>query len=387
MLENIPEPALLIVPENSGYTVLKTNSAFQQFFGLDESQDSKQSLEKVLEYFNPVKLDQSREQIFRILEQAILQKTSGQTGILQFQSNQNQNSGNEVSYVQYKCVPFLIIKGDVKQLLLIVDDVTDAVQFGKNIADDPQKTGQPALEEKNENLEIAAAKHRARFEAASKKLDDFVYSVSHDLRAPLRRIDGFSQELIENYLGNLDETGQHYLRRMRQGAQDMGNLIDDLLKLSRISRREVERSSVNISEIARGIFEDLKTEMPERDIELVTTGSLEADADPGLLKIVLTNLLSNAVKFTRNSESATIEVGSTQKDGKKTYFVKDNGIGFDPAYSEKLFKPFQRLHSQHEYDGTGIGLVTVKRIVNSHNGRIWADGTPGEGAVFYFTLR
>lgn len=299
--------------------------------------------------------------------------------------NQKTDSGNR--YIQLVGTTTSNSQGDGSQLLVIVRDVTDAVHFGaENKLINDGKASETEQQQKDNNLRDIAVKSKARFETTSKELDDFVYSVSHDLRAPLRRIDGFSQELIENYLDKLDEMGQHYLRRVRQGAQDMGNLIDDLLKLSRISRREVERSSVNMGEIAREIFKDLKTEIPERELELVITGDLQVHADQGLIKIVLTNLLSNAIKFTRNVESAIIEVGSTQQDREITFYVKDNGIGFDPAYSDKLFKAFQRLHSQQEYEGTGIGLVTVKRIINSHNGRVWAEGRPGEGAVIYFTL-
>ncbi|NBC04922.1 MAG: hypothetical protein GVY20_14620, partial [Bacteroidetes bacterium] len=229
-----------------------------------------------------------------------------------------------------------------------------------------------------------AASSRAQYESASQELDDFVYSVSHDLRAPLRRIDGFSQELLNEYVEKLDDTGAHYLKRIRQGAQDMGQLIDDLLKLSRISRRNVEKEEFDLGEIAKTVFDDLMDVESEREVEIVIEENLIVVADKGLIKAMLVNLISNALKFTSKKEETKIQVGSTSNEGEKVFYISDNGVGFNSAYSHKLFKAFSRLHSHHEFSGTGIGLATVKRIMTLHGGTIWAESPEGEGATFYF---
>lgn len=225
-----------------------------------------------------------------------------------------------------------------------------------------------------------------QYELASRELDDFVYSVSHDLRAPLRRLDGFSQELLNEYTDQLDDTGVHYLTRIRKSAQDMGQLIDDLLKLSRISRSTIERDDIDIGNLVKDIFHELIDDSKAHNIQLHLEGDLSANADPGLIRILLTNLISNAMKFSAGVKKPVVEAGSVWVNNNKAFYIKDNGVGFDPAYSEKLYQAFQRLHSQHEFPGTGIGLATVKRIVNLHGGDIWAESTPGKGATFYFNF-
>ena len=206
------------------------------------------------------------------------------------------------------------------------------------------------------------------------------------MRAPLRRIDGFSQELLNEYSDRLDDTGTHYLNRIRQGAQDMGNLIDDLLKLSRISRKKIEREEIDLGKISRSVFDELTELEPEREITLTVESQLVLEADKGLIRAMMTNLISNAIKFTSGREKAEITIGQKTMDGERIYYISDNGVGFDPAYSEKLFKAFSRLHSSKQFEGTGIGLATVKRIIGLHSGDIWAESRKGEGATFYFTL-
>lgn len=234
--------------------------------------------------------------------------------------------------------------------------------------------------------EEALRKKSNRLELVNKELESFAYSVSHDLRAPLRSIDGFSQALKEDYNDKLDDEGKDFINRIRSSTQRMGKLIDDLLILSRITRKEVKYENVDLSNLTNEIAKDLKAIYPERDVEFTIAPQLTASADSGLMRIVLNNLLDNAFKFTGRIKKALIELGITNIDGKKTYFVKDNGVGLDMAYVHKIFAPFQRLHSAAEFEGTGIGLATVQRIISLHNGDIRVEGKKGEGATFYFTI-
>lgn len=223
-------------------------------------------------------------------------------------------------------------------------------------------------------------------ERKNQELEAFGYSVSHDLRTPLRAIAGFSQMLLEDYSGQLDERGQEYLVRVRGAAQRMGELIADLLKLSRIGRAELVRQTVDLSNIARRVAAELQRRQPERPVELRIEEGLEDAADGRLMTIVLENLLGNAWKFSANTSQPCIEFGALDGARGHTYFVRDNGAGFDMTYAEKLFRPFQRLHSEAEFPGTGIGLATVHRIVDRHGGRVWAESSAGKGATFFFTL-
>ena len=227
-------------------------------------------------------------------------------------------------------------------------------------------------------------------EGTNRELEAFSYSVSHDLRAPLRTIDGFSQILQEDYEGGLDDEGMDYLGRVRAASRHMATLIDDLLDLSRVGRRPLRREPVDLSRLAAGIVEELKESQPGREVEFVTEEKIMAWGDVSLLKVALENLLGNAWKFTANEKEARIEFGADRDPGPgflaPVYYVRDNGAGFDQAYADKLFGAFQRLHGQDEFEGTGIGLATVARIVHRHGGRVWAEGSVGEGATFYFTL-
>jgi signal transduction histidine kinase len=225
-------------------------------------------------------------------------------------------------------------------------------------------------------------------EDANRELEAFSYSVSHDLRAPLRSIEGFSQILLEDYADKLDEEGEDYLGRIRAASRRMALLIDDLLDLSRVSRRPLRRGLVDLSAQTREIAAELGASQPEREVEFVIADGLTANGDARLLRLALENLLGNAWKFTSKEGRARIEFGSTTLEGgERVYFVRDNGVGFDEAYAGKLFGAFQRLHGAEEFEGTGIGLVTVQRIVRRHGGRVWAKGKVGEGATFFFTLR
>jgi signal transduction histidine kinase len=227
-------------------------------------------------------------------------------------------------------------------------------------------------------------------EGTNRELEAFSYSVSHDLRAPLRTIDGFSQILQEDYEVVLDDEGLDYLGRVRAASKHMATLIDDLLDLSRVGRRPLRKEPVDLSRLAAGIIEELKESQPGREVEFVTGEKIMAWGDVSLLKVALENLLGNAWKFTARQEEARIEFGADRDPGPgflaPVYYVRDNGAGFDQAYADKLFGAFQRLHGQDEFEGTGIGLATVARIVHRHGGRVWAEGSVGEGATFYFTL-
>jgi light-regulated signal transduction histidine kinase (bacteriophytochrome) len=237
----------------------------------------------------------------------------------------------------------------------------------------------------NDDLERRVLERTAELEAANRELEAFSYSVSHDLRAPLRSISGFSQALVEDVAERLDERGHDYLQRIQAATSRMSQLIDDLLALARVSRVELQRTSARLGEIARSCADVLQQNDPARQVSWSIPADLRADADPRLVKIAFENLLGNAWKFTRKQPEARIEVG-VQNNGERVYFVRDNGAGFDMAHAEKLFAPFQRLHTNADFEGTGVGLATVQRVIHRHGGRIWAEGTVGKGATFFFTL-
>lgn len=223
--------------------------------------------------------------------------------------------------------------------------------------------------------------------AVNTELEAFSYSVSHDLRAPLRSIDGFSQALLEDCLEQLDITGQNYLRRIRAATQRMGQLIDDLLTLSRVTRSDIHKEVADLSQLARRICTQLQQSYPERQVEFVIQPELSAKGDVRLLQVVLDNLLNNAWKFTSKRSQAQIEFGAiAHENGPPIYFVRDDGVGFDMTFVDKLFKPFQRLHGMQDFPGNGVGLATVQRIVHRHGGQVWAEGALNRGATFYFTL-
>lgn len=242
------------------------------------------------------------------------------------------------------------------------------------------------IRELNQQLEHRVEERTSQLAATNKELESFSYSVSHDLRAPLRSIDGFSQALLEEYSDHFDDQGQMYLNRLRFNAQRMGQLIDEMLSLSRLTRAEMKLKQVNLSDIASAICQELKEREPERIVDISITPDMVDQADPTLMEAVLQNLLNNAWKFSSKKEKATIEFGLTTIGKRKTYFVKDNGAGFNMEYIDKLFTPFQRLHKSDEFSGTGVGLATVQRIIRRHKGDVWAESKVGEGTVFYFTL-
>ena len=236
------------------------------------------------------------------------------------------------------------------------------------------------------DLEDRVAERTAGLEASNRELETFTYAVSHDLRAPLRTISGFSQAVLEDYGPKLDEEGQGMLMRVHRATGQMSQLIDDLLTLSRIDSKPAVCTDVNLSEIVAGIGETLRERAPERQVLMTIQADIHAQCDGRLVAIILTNLLENAWKFTSRTPAAAIEFGQEQDGARRTFFVRDNGAGFEMAYIDKLFQPFQRLHTAEQFPGTGIGLATVARIVRAHGGKIWATSEPGKGAKFSFQL-
>jgi PAS domain S-box-containing protein len=245
-----------------------------------------------------------------------------------------------------------------------------------------RKKSEETLERHRNNL----ARSNAELAAANKELESFSYSVSHDLRAPLRSIDGFTMALAEDYADKLDDQAKDFISRARAATQRMGILIDSLLNLARMTRTEIRVEHVNLTAIARSIGAELQKTEPQREVHLVVHDGVEVRGDSQLLRIVVDNLLHNAWKYTSKHAIARIEFGKAQADGSAVYFIKDDGAGFDPAHSQRLFGAFQRLHGAKEFPGTGVGLATVQRIIHRHGGRVWAEGAVEKGATFYFTL-
>jgi signal transduction histidine kinase len=237
-----------------------------------------------------------------------------------------------------------------------------------------------------DHLEALVEERTTELQAVNQELEAFNYSVSHDLRAPLRSIDGFSKILLEDCEDQLDAQGRDYLRRVGAATQRMGIMIDDLLDLSKVTRAEMRREIVDLSALAKTISAELQQAEPDREVTFLIAEGLVANGDAKLLHLVLENLLGNAWKFTRKHPQATIEFAVVQDDGQPTYVVRDNGAGFDMTYADKLFGPFQRLHRQEDFEGTGVGLATVQRIISRHGGEVWGEGEVDKGATFYFTL-
>jgi PAS domain S-box-containing protein len=287
----------------------------------------------------------------------------------------NRRKNGEPYWESATIAPIRDEAGVVTHYVAVKEDITEA------------RRNQVLLRQLNEELEDRIRQRTALLEAANAELDAFCYSVSHDLRAPLRGIDGFSLALLEEFQEALGPDGGHYLLRVRSGVRRMGQLIDDLLKLSRFSRGELNRSPLDLTAMARAVGDELARNDPERVVDLRVEDGLAATGDPGLVRALLANLLGNARKYTARVPRAMVEVvrAPPGEDG-PAFCVRDNGAGFDMAYVDKLFAPFQRLHSAHEFEGSGIGLALVKRIVHRHGGRVWAEGAVQAGARIYFTL-
>lgn len=265
--------------------------------------------------------------------------------------------------------------------ITVVHDITEQKR-----AEYALRYSEAEIRKLNTELERRVAERTLQLEVANKELEAFAYSVSHDLRAPLRAIDGFSRILINEYAGELSTEARELIDMVRSANDSMSQLVDALLGLSRMTRAEVHREQIDLIPLARSVLESLSQEQPEREVEWLVVGQAIADGDSRLLRVVLENLLGNAWKFTSKNERARIEFGMETRAGETIYFVRDNGAGFNSRYADKLFGAFQRLHRSDEFEGTGIGLATVQRIIHRHGGRIWAESEVGQGATFYFTL-
>ena len=359
IVELSPYPIIVIEPDGR---VEYVNPTFVQTFGyaLDE-------IPTVTEWFNKIfpNVFDRREFILHWKEDLKKAKTDN-TEPRMF------NATNKDGKIQNIIFRQVFVENDKE--VVICEIVSERIQAEDN------------FRKLNEELEQRVAQRTGQLEAINKELEAFSYSVSHDLRAPLRSIDGFSMALLEEYSGKLDLEGQDYLQRVRLASQRMGQIIDDLLSLSRISRRELRKQDVNLSEIAENILNKLHERDPDRNVDIVIGHKVVAYCDPNLVEIVLENLLSNAWKFTAKQDKPWIVFDQIIQDNEMVYCVRDNGAGFDMAYADKLFGTFQRLHKDTDFDGYGIGLATVQRIINRHEGRIWAEGYVNRGASFYFAI-
>lgn len=300
------------------------------------------------------------------------------------QWKQWQQGQNYVLEAEHKRKDGSIFPVQVTTGVVRIENINYLLAFVQDISELKKKEAE--IHRLNEQLEQRVKERTVELEAVNKELESFAYSVSHDFRAPLRALDGFSASLIEKYDHQLDEKGRHYLARIRHAAIYMSNLVDDLLKLSRVTRTEIKKERVNLSRLASEAVATLQENEPNRKVTLSIAASLSAEGDPHLLKAMLDNLIGNAWKFSSKEDQTRIEVGETVIDDEKVFYVRDNGVGFNMAYADKLFGAFQRLHGMDEFPGTGIGLASVQRIINRHGGRIWAESAVDKGATFYFTL-
>ena len=287
----------------------------------------------------------------------------------------NHALGTDVRPFDAVCKNGMRFPSEISSSPLQTDDGLLVTSFIRDITE--RKRAEQRIEERNQQLADL-----------NRELEAFSYSVSHDLRSPLRSIEGFAKILLRDYSGKvLDSTGDDYLQRMRTAAGRMGQLIEDLLELSRVSRTEFSLKPVNLSDMAADIFQELKNRNPDRHVEIVVQPGMTAEADPRLLSVVLGNLLGNAWKFTSKTANPRIEFSRMLQGGHEIFSVRDNGAGFDPAFADKLFSPFQRLHKSSDFEGTGVGLAIVHRVIQRHNGRVWTESEIGKGATFHFTLK
>lgn len=331
------------------------NQTYEDWFGLSAREHSGRALQEIL-----------GEEIYQASTQHIQKARSGQRQVLETVLQRKDGSKRAV---QIHYLPCTVSTGGILVMIL------DLNQFQQ-----PQNE----VQRLNAELEQRVRERTAQLEATNRELEAFCYSVSHDLRAPLRSVRGFTEVLLEQYAQNLDVAGRDFLRRVRDASSQMDKLVDDLLRLSRVSRSEIQRQEINLSRVAEEIVSELRKSDPSRNVTVTVASGLRANGDERLMRLVLDNLVRNAWKFTSKRSDAAIEVG--RNDASDTFFVRDNGVGFDMAYAPRLFGVFQRLHSTVDFPGSGVGLAIVQRVINRHGGRVWAEGAVDAGAAFYFTL-
>jgi PAS domain S-box-containing protein len=338
--------------------ILSMNPAAQAIFGLSEEESiGKDPLELTV----PAESIPEVEEVFRRAKQG--------KGVNQ-RINENITHDGRKILVEWSNTPLFDETGKFTGLIAMAQDVTKRVQSEASI----------------QNLNDDLRRQALDLQIANKELESFSYSVSHDLRAPLRSIDGFSRILMEEYEQSLDPEAQRFLKLVRDNTQQMGRLIDDLLAFSRLGRQFMNIQTLQPRQLVDEALTTLQSELTGRQIELKVGPLPDCQADPTLLKLVFVNLISNALKYTRKTPQAAIEIGCQCQNGEKVYYIKDNGVGFDMQYADKLFGVFQRLHRAEDYEGTGVGLANVQRIIHRHGGRVWAESRVNHGAAFYFTL-
>ena len=356
LIEASLDPLVTIAPDGK---ITDVNNATEKVTGLSRQQLIGTDFS---DYFtDPGKARAGYEQVFR-------------EGLVQDYELEIRHRDGHVKVVLYNASVYRDEAGRVIGVFAAARDISE------------RKRAEEEIRKLNEELDERVRRHTAELEATNKDLQAFTYSVSHDLRGPLRHIDGFSKLLFEEYSVNLPEEARRYLNRIRDGTRRMGMMLDDLLNLARVGRKDLNMQLTGLSSLLEEAMRDLQPEMAGREIEWRIGNLPFVECDPALVKQVFANLLSNALKFTRPRERAVIEVGETTQDGRAVIFVRDNGVGFSMKYVDKLFGVFQRLHRLEDFEGTGIGLATVQRIVHKHGGRVWAEGKLNKGATFYFTL-
>jgi len=352
LIEASLDPLVTIAPDGK---ITDVNNVTEKVTGLSRQQLIGTDFSDYLT--DPGKARAGYEQVFR-------------EGLIKDYELEIRHRDGHVTPVVYSASVYRDEAGDVIGVFAAARDISE------------RKRAEGEIRKLNEGLERRAAE----LQATNRELEAFTYSVSHDLRGPLRHIDGFSKLLLEEYSADLPEGARRYLSRIRDGTRRMGMMVDELLNLTRVGRKELGMQLTGLSSLLEEAIRDLEPEMAGREIEWRIGKLPFVECDPALVKQVFANLLSNALKFTRPRERAVIEAGETTQDGRAVIFVRDNGVGFSMKYVDKLFGVFQRLHRPEDFEGTGIGLATVQRIVHKHGGRVWAEGELNKGATFYFTL-